>query len=185
MAVIFGAPDDRRNSHSGPAARVRYLLEVPPDVTTGCVVVVVGATVVEVVVGGIVGGVVVTGAASAGAVAGEGDPVEPGAEGAGVDVVVVVGTVVGTAGEAGAFELAEEPGCSLATVTPMNAVAPLATTMAPRVSRLTRAWARARAAGEYRRRSRLVPDGDRAGPFALRSRWFGWPIGSGECTQPT
>ena len=178
MAVIFGAPEPRRNSHSGLAARSLYLLDDPPDATTGGVVVVVGATVVDVVGGGIVVGVV-TSAPPAGTVAGAGAPAELDAAGAVVVVVAVVGIVVGSNGGVGAFALADEPGCSLATVTPMNAVAPLATTKTLRVSRLTRAWARARAAGEYCRRSRLVPGGDRAGRSALRSRSFGWPIGSG------
>ena len=132
-------------------------LEVPPDVTTGWVVVVVGGIVV-VVVGGAVVGVVVAGA--------ELNP--PAAVvvvvGAIVVVVVVVGVVAGAPGVAvvgtevrlGAFEPAEDPGCSLATVTPMNAAAPPATRMAVLVRRLMRACARARAVGEYWPRPRLT-----------------------------
>jgi len=131
-------------------------LEVPPDVTTGWVVVVVGGIVV-VVVGGAVVGVVVAGA--------ELNPpaavvVVVGA----IVVVVVVGVVAGVPGIAvvgtevrlGAFEPAEDPGCSLATVTPMNAAAPPATRMAVLVRRLMRACARARAVGEYWPRPRLT-----------------------------
>jgi hypothetical protein len=64
---------------------------------------------------------------------------------AGVRGLTVVGTEVGP----GAFEPAEDPGCSLATVTPMNAAAPPATRTAVLVRRVTRACARARAVGLY------------------------------------
>ena len=90
-------------------------LDVPPDVTTGRVVVVVGGRVVG-----------------------------------GGRVVVVVGVVVGTEAGVGALEPADDPGCSRATVTPMKALAPPATTIVVLVSRLTRACARVRALGEYR-----------------------------------
>ena len=111
--------------------------------------VVVGGTVV-VVVGGTVVGVVVVGvlvmgvapAAAAGVVAVVGGVVVGG--------VVVVGgwclwsTVVGAVVVGlGAVEVADPPGCSLATVTPMNAATPPATRTAVLVSRLMRACARA------------------------------------------
>jgi len=143
----------------------RYLAD-PPDVTTGRVVVVVGGRVV-VVVGGLVAGVVAAGVVVAGVLAaGEVDVVVGG-------VVVVVGpapgvpgcAVVGTEEGVGAFESADEPGCSLATVTPMKTPAPPATTIVVPVNRLMRACARARAAGEYRSRVRLIA-GRRAGAAA-------------------
>jgi hypothetical protein len=99
-------------------------------VTTGFVVVVVGADVV---------GVVVV------------DDVRPLPE---VDVVVVVAgvvvVVVVVAGErVGFFSVAVvvelAPGCSLATRTPISAVAPVAATTAVRVTRRTRTVARSRA----------------------------------------
>ncbi len=144
-------------------------LEVPPEVTTGGVVVVVGGVVVVVVVGGAVVGVVVAGA--------ELNPpaavvVVVGA----IVVVVVVGVVGGVPGSAvvgtevrlGAFEPAEDPGCSFATVTPMNAAAPPATRMAVLVRRLMRACARARAVGEYWSRPRLTTTRGRAAPAPAR-----------------
>ena len=112
-------------------------------VVGGLVVVVVGELVV-VVVGGLV--VVVTSP----------DPV--------VGVVVVVDgaivvvdaavpgvagcDVVGTGDGAGVPRLAEAPGCSLATVTQMKAVAPPAATITVLVRRLTRACASVREIGE-------------------------------------
>jgi hypothetical protein len=147
-------------------------LEVPPEVTTGWVVVVVGGIVVVVVLGGAVGVVVVAGA-----------ELEPPGEvvvvvGGLVVVVVVVGVVasvpgfavVGTEVRLGAFVPAEDPGCSLATVTPMNAVAPPATRMAVLVRRLMRACARARAVGEYWSRPRLTTIRGRAAPAPARVR---------------
>jgi hypothetical protein len=116
--------------------------EVPPDVTTGRVVVVVGGDVVVVVVVGTdVVGVVVPDPA--------GDPVVGvvvAGVGAGVVVEVdgteveVLPVVVLTA------ELA--PGCSLATTTPISAVAPAAPTIEARVRKRTSALARRLAAGE-------------------------------------
>jgi hypothetical protein len=129
-------------------------LEVPPDVTTGWVVVVVGGDVVGgdvVVVGGLVVGVVVVGA--------EPDPlgmVVVVVGGLVVVVVEVVAAVVGTLVGLGGFEPADEPGCSLATVTPIKAVAAPATRRAVRVKRLMRACARARAVGENCSRPRLT-----------------------------
>ena len=80
--------------------------------------------------------------------------------GAGRVVVVVGGLVVGVgavglpvvgagvgAGDRGAVEGADPPGCSLATVIPMNAVAPPATMIAVLVRRVIRAWTLARALG--------------------------------------
>jgi len=112
--------------------------------------VVVGGLVV-VVAGGIV--VVVTSAA----------PV------VGVVVVVLVvvdaagpgvagGAVVGTGEGAGTLAPAEDPGCSLATVTQMNAVAPPVATMAVLVRRLMRACARARAIGDCAFLPRVIAD---------------------------
>jgi hypothetical protein len=117
-----------------------------------------------VVVGGLVVGVVVAS-----------EPGEPDAAfvlGAVVVVVVVVVlvvvdglvptvpgcAVVGTVEGAGALTPADDPGCSLATVTQMNAVAPPASTIAVLVRRLMRACARARAVSEYVFRTRLMPD---------------------------
>ncbi len=111
--------------------------DVPPEVTAGRVVVVVGGRVVVVVVG-LVCGVVVDGALLVVLVV----------DGLGVDGVLGVDVVSrlllcpgGTAGVrrgdgAGVFELADDPGCSLATTTPMNAVAPPATMTAVLVNRL-------------------------------------------------
>jgi hypothetical protein len=123
--------------------------EVPPDVTTGRVVVVVGGdvVVVVVVVGTDVVGVVVPDPA--------GDPVV-GVVVAGVVAGVVVGVVVevdGTEVEVLPVvvltaELA--PGCSFATTKPMSAVAPAAPTIEARVTKRTRALARRLASGELR-----------------------------------
>jgi hypothetical protein len=101
-----------------------------------------------VVVGGLVVGVVVVGVvvgtAEVGVSEGAGAAVVDVVGGAAGVVVVVVagGTVVGVV-------LADEPGCSRATVTPMNAAAPVAARTAVLVRRRMRAWARARAIGEY------------------------------------
>jgi len=119
--------------------RSRYL-DVPPDVTTGRVVVAVGGIVV------VVGWIVVVGG---GAVV----PPDPAAPPA-LPAAVVVG--VGTEAGVGPFGPPDDPGCSLATVTPMKALTPPATTIVVLVSRLTRACARARALGEYRSGVRLT-----------------------------
>ena len=130
----------------------------PPDVTTGVVVVVVGGTVV--------GGIVVVGATVVGVVVGVGAPeliapdVPPDPAVAGVEEAVVVVVVVGATDVVvvpgatvvvvpgvcggGVVDAAEPPGCSRATVTPMNAVAPVARTIVDRVSRRTRVSARSR-----------------------------------------
>jgi hypothetical protein len=111
-------------------------------VTWGEVVVVVGASVV-VVVGASV--VVVVGVATELPPAAE--EVVVGVVVVGV-VVVVVGAVVVDDGvvSAGAVALLA-PGCSLATTTPINAVAPVAASTADRVSRRRRTWARSRLSG--------------------------------------
>jgi hypothetical protein len=144
--------------------------EVPPDVTTGRVVVVVGGDVVVVVVGADVAAVVV-GADVAGVVAADpaGDPVDgvvvlvvvvgvvAGVAVAGVVVagVVVAGVVVEVEGTevevlpvVGVLAAELAPGCSLATTKPMSAVAPAAPTIEARVRKRTRAWARCLASGE-------------------------------------
>jgi len=110
-------------------------LDVPPDVTTGRVVVVVGGLVV-VVVGGLVVGVVDGTAVGELAVVGV------------VVVVVVVLGVVGAGAGSRPFGLADDPGCSFATMTPMQAVAPPARTIVVVVKRRTLARARSRAIGE-------------------------------------
>lgn len=104
--------------------------EVPPDVTDGRVVVVVGGSVVGTVVGaGAVGTVPLDGAApSAG-------------------FVVVVGDVV-VVSDLDTDDGDDAPGCWCATSTPKNAVAPPASATDVRVTRWTRRCARARAAGE-------------------------------------
>ncbi len=154
----------------------RYL-DVPPDVTTGRVVVVVGGRVVVVVGGRVVGAGVPVAGAAPGAALPPDPPVPPAGEvvvvgGEVVVVVVVVAlvpeapgcAVVGTEAGVGAFVPAEDPGCSLATVTPMKAAAPPATTIVVLVSRLMRACARARALGEYRSRVRLTAGRERGAP---------------------
>ena len=128
----------------------------------GALVVVVTGGLVVVVVGALVVGVVVA------PEPGELDPAFVG----GVVVVVVVlvlvvvdglvptvpgCAVVGTEEGVGALAPADDPGCSLATVIQMNAVAPPASTIAVLVRRLMRACARARALGEYMFRTRLMP----------------------------
>jgi hypothetical protein len=124
-------------------------LEVPPEVATGRVVVVVGGLVV-VVVGGLV-------------VAGEETPSGSGPLVAvvlvlvGLVVAVVLGVVAATGavdGEAG--EGADAPGCSLATVIPMNAEAAPAATTAVLVRRLMRTCTLARAAGVSGPNARLT-----------------------------
>jgi len=83
-----------------------------------------------------------------------------------VVVVVVVAAgpgvagcaVVGTGEGAGALAAAEDPGCSLATVTPMNAGAAPAATITVLVRRLMRACARARAIGDCVFLPRVMPD---------------------------
>jgi hypothetical protein len=115
-------------------------------VTTGLVVVVTGGLVV-------VGGTAVVG----------GDVTCEGLAAGGAVVVVVVGTtvvvvddvalgaggVIGGTG-CGCFALAEEPGCSLATVTPMKTASMPATATDARVTRRIRTSARNLACGVQR-----------------------------------
>ena len=71
-------------------------------------------------------------------------------EPAGVVVVVVLGAVGAGAGAgagSGPLGLADDPGCSFATITPMQAVAPPARTIVVVVKRRTRARARSRDIG--------------------------------------
>jgi hypothetical protein len=125
--------EGRRRSH-----HVRHR-DVPPEVTTGCVVVVVGGEVVVVVVGFDVVGVVVAWVSLV--------PEEP-VVGVGVDVVdVEVDVDVLEPPDPAGFDAALTPGCSLAITTPIRAVAPVAVRTAARVNRRTRASARWRAAG--------------------------------------
>ena len=146
--------DDMQIS-SGPAIQRR---EVPPDVTRGRVVVVVGGTVVG-GVGGLVGvGALTAGALATGALVGGADIWPRGAvvgagAGAGADFagVVIVAPAGGGVG-GGSFALALEPVCSRATVTPMNAVAPVETRTTARERRRRRTSALARVPGEYRSR---------------------------------
>jgi len=97
----------------------------------------------------------------------------------GVLVVVVAAgpgvagcAVVGTGEGAGALAAAEDPGCSLATVTPMNAVAAPAATITVLVRRLMRACARARAIGECTFLPRVMAD--RLGNPGARVRSDAW-----------
>lgn len=137
-----------------------------------------------VVVGGLVVGVV------GGLVVGVGDPW--GAIGLVVGVVVggavvavglvVVGAVAAGVdpGSGGPVGAADAPGCSLATVTPMNAVAPPARTITVLVSRFRRACALARSIGVGRAGPRLMA----IPALAERGRVRGRPIGP-RCAQRT
>ena len=131
----------------------RYL-EVPPDVTTGLVVVVVGWLVVVVVGGAVVGGGRVVATGLVGTAGAAEDPCTPtplvGVVVGAAVVDVVVDVAAGTAGSltACAGTVAEDPGCSRATVTQMRAVAPPLSSRAVRVNRLMRICAAARDDGE-------------------------------------
>jgi hypothetical protein len=131
-------------------------------VTTGRVVVVVGGLVV---VGG--GLVVVVGEAPS-----ELDPPVVVVVGIVVDVVLGdvtgVGLVVG-----GAAGGADAPGCSRATVIPMNAAAPPATTIAVLVNRVIRACALARAPGVRWSGARLTGNPGVAARALVPGRPFG------------
>jgi hypothetical protein len=125
---------------------------VPPDVTTGRVVVVLGGRVVVVVLGGteVLVVVLVTpspAAGSAGAVVVA--RVEAVVEVVLLDVVEGLGVTAGCAS-------AVAPGCSRATVTPMSAAMPPESRTQDPVSRRTRASARSRDAVEYSARLRLT-----------------------------
>ncbi len=112
-------------------------LDVPPDVTTGRVVVVVGVVVVVVVV-------VVVGWPSVWWTARRSASRPAWSWSWFVGAVGAVGAGAGS----GPFGLADDPGCSFATMTPMEAVAPPARTIVVVVKRRTRARARSRAIGE-------------------------------------
>jgi hypothetical protein len=118
--------------------------DVPPDVTTGLVLVVVGG---RVVASG--GAVVVVGAAGALVAIGCGGTVVVGpvdeALGPGV---LPGGTVVGGTAVDGVLALALEPGCSRATVTPMKAPVPVEIRTMARVSFRRSSSARVRDCGE-------------------------------------
>jgi len=114
-------------------------------VVGGLVVVVVGGLVVVVASAEPVVGVVVVV---------DGVLVVVDAAGPGVAGCAVLGTGEGT----GALAPAEDPECSLATVTQMNAVAPPAATITVLVRRLMRACARARAIGDCVFLPRVMPD---------------------------
>jgi hypothetical protein len=116
---------------AAPRAPCRYRRgDVPPDVTTGLVVVVMGGRVV--VVGG---AVVVVGAAGALVAVGCGGAVVLGTVDEALDLGVCAGaTVVGGTAVGGVLALALEPGCSRATVTPMKAAAPVEIRTMARVS---------------------------------------------------
>jgi hypothetical protein len=117
---------------------------VPPDVTTGRVVVVVGGEVVGVLVVGCE--VVVDPAADS--VVGVVVAVDE------VDVGSVVEVDTEVPVEVDGDELA--PGCSLATMTPMSAVAPAEATIVARVRYRTSAFARRRPSGELWLRGWLI-----------------------------
>lgn len=137
--------------------RVRHRghLDVPPDVTSGRVVVVVGGRLV--VVGGrlVVGVVLVVGLV-----------VRDGKVVGVVEGVLVVGTGVGT----GPFGLADDPGCSFATVRPIHAVAPPARAIAVVVTRRTRACARSRSIDVLPSRVRLTVIANGGGPASAQGR---------------
>jgi hypothetical protein len=105
---------------------------VPPEVTTGRVVVVVG-------------GEVVCGVALDGVDSTVGEVVDVVASVVGDDGAVE-GIVVVTGGSKVEVLFA---GCSLATTTPMSTVAPAAAMKDARVRRLTRIWARRLVSGEW------------------------------------
>jgi hypothetical protein len=125
-------------------------------VVVGGEVVVVGDEVVGVVVAGVVAAVEVEGVVLA--------PEPAGDSVAGVEVVgdvvvvgaVVVGVVVVDPVDPVVPAVALAPGCSLATTTPMRAVAPVASTIEARVRWRTSAFARLLASGEFRSRECLI-----------------------------
>jgi hypothetical protein len=113
-------------------ARHRGHLDVPPDVTSGRVVVVVGGRLFVGVVEG----------------------------------VLVVGTGDGT----GPFGLADDPGCSFATVRAIHAVAPPARAITVVVNRRTRACARSRSIDVLPSRVRLTVIANGVGPASAQGR---------------
>ena len=106
-------------------------------------------------VAGVVGGVLVVGGVMGG--------------GTVVGVVGVV-LVVGTGDVTGPFGLAEDPGCSFATVRPIHAVAPPARAIDVVVNRRTRVCARSRSAGELPPRVRLTVIANGVGPASALGR---------------
>lgn len=147
--------------------------EVPPDVTNGRVVVVVGGEVVGVVVG-----VVADGGLDVAPPSAEADePVTGGAVVRGGDVV---GAALPPAPEPDAGDGTDAPGWSRATSTPRNAVAPPASTTNVWVSRRRRCCARARVAGEKRPGGRLMFEdpGARARAMSTGSSAQGGSYGS-------
>jgi hypothetical protein len=133
------------------------------------VVVVIGGLVVDVVLGD--GRVVVSGppdvAPDVGAVVGATE-----VDGVVLDDGVLDGGVV-VAGLVGGVELADEPGCSRATVIPITVVTPPATSTAVLVSLRTRASARSRTSGEYRSGTRLMAPRGGAAPAPARGHLHG------------
>jgi hypothetical protein len=123
-------------------SQTRHRDDVPPEVTFGVVVVVVvGASTVVVVVGASVVVVVVGAATEEEPVPLElvdGDVVVVGAADVDVEVEVVEDEVVEVEDPVSALLAPLEPGCSLATMTPINADAPVADRMAARVRRRSR-----------------------------------------------
>jgi hypothetical protein len=150
---------DARPLERAPDRRQRN--EVPPDVTAGRVVVVVGAMVVGVVVGTVTAG-------ELGAPPPSAEPDEPLAGGGvvGGGDVVVVGPLL-PAPEPDADGGADAPGCSRATSTPRKAVAAPASTTNAWVSRRRRRCARARVAGEKRPGGRLMFEDPGVGARAI------------------
>ena len=137
-------------------------------------VVVIGGLVVDVVLGG--GRVVVSGppdvAPDVGAVVGATEVDRVVLDGGVVDGVVLEGGVV-VPGLVGGVELADEPGCSRATVIPITVVTPPATSTAVLVSLRTRASARSRTSGEYRSATRLMAPRGGAAPAPARGHLHG------------
>jgi hypothetical protein len=152
LHLVDDRPEERSPGHASfPALARRQRADVPPDVTNGRVVVVVGGKVV---------GVVTDGEFDGASPSDEPDePDEPVTDGAVVDggvVVVVVVAAVPTAPEPDAEDGADAPGWSRATSTPRNAVAAPASTTNVWVIRRSRRCARARVAGEKRPGGRLM-----------------------------
>jgi hypothetical protein len=141
-----GAKGSNCDAGLGPNGSRHAHLDVPPEVTTGRVVVVVGGEVVVVLGGEVV--VVV-----------DADPdAVPGSDEVGGAVVVVDVVDVELAEIDVGLVLAEvlAPGCSLATTTPIAMAAPVATKAVERVNRRRRAAARRLVSGVLDRGSLLI-----------------------------
>jgi hypothetical protein len=136
--------------------RCRHL-DVPPEVTAGRVVVVVGGDVVVV----------------------DGDDPTEGSDVDGVVVSVVEEEVGGVVVNEVLFAVLA-PGCSLATMTATSAVAPVAARMDARVRRRNRALASLLVSGEWRLLARLMCGGAfLSAPFhksRLEFRPPQWPL---------